>query len=105
MWNLRRKRIIYQTTILRKIRRVTSYRSGKSEFVFSLFACACRDGRVYASDDYFYQNFNLSRFVASSTSRAQGEDDPDGAAKGKVSRDAESTALSDSSEQPYLADH
>ncbi len=105
MWKLRRKRSIYQTTTLRKIRRGTSYRGGKSVFTFSLFVCGCRDGRVYATDDYIYQNFSLSRFVASSTSRTQSEDDHDEAAKGKVSRDAESTALSDSSEQPYLDDH
>ncbi len=104
MWNLRKKRSIYQTTILRKIRRVTSYRSGKSVFIFSLFVGGCRDGRVYATDDDVYQNFSLSRFVASSTSRAQGEGDHDGAATGKVSRDAESTAPSDLSEQPCLAD-
>ncbi len=99
------KRIIYQTTILRKIRRVTSYRSGKSVFIFSFFVCGCRDGRVYTTDDYIYQNFSLSQFVVSSTSKTQGEDDHDGAATEKVCRDAEFTTLSDSSEQPYLADH
>ncbi len=104
MWKLRGKRSIYQTTTLRKIRRVTSYRGGRSVFTFSLFVCGCRDGRVYATDDYIYQNFSLIRFVASSTSRTQGEDDNDGAAKEKVSRDAESTAPSDLSEQPCLAD-
>ncbi len=103
-WNLRKKRSTYQTNTLRKVRRVTSYRNSKSAFIFSFFVCGCRDGRVYATDDYVYQNFSLSRFVVSSTSRTQGEDDHDGAAKGKVSLDAESTALSDSSEQPYLAD-
>ncbi len=105
MWILRKKRSIYQTNTLRKIRRVISYLSGKSVFIFSFFVFGCRDERVYATDDYVYQNFSLSRFVVSSTSRTQVKDDHDGAAKGKVSRDAESTALSDSSEQPYLADH
>ncbi len=47
----------------------------------------------------------LGKSCVSSTSRTQGEDDHDGAAKGKVSRDVESAALSESSEQPYLADH
>ncbi len=92
-------------TTLRKIRRVTSYRNGKSVFIFSPFACGCRDGRVYATDDFVCQNFSLSRFVASSTSGAQGENEHDGTVTGKVCRDAESTTLSDPSEQPYLADH